>query len=320
MAPIRSLFFENLTLKILSIILAGFLWFFVSGKSKTELALSVPVEFTSIPTDMTIISKVPTSIHIRVKGTKTLLRPLSSKLPSISIDLAKATTGKNVIRLDQETFHDLPLGVDVVNLDPDTLTIYLDRFVKVTLPIKIKTKGVPPRGFQIKEVIVTPPTAEFRVSEEYLKKHDAVYSDPLDVSQLRQNTTIDISLLTPPNELKLIDPKSIISAAIEIGETQAQRIIKGIRIDFQNRNKIIGRIGISNYFVDLDVECPLLMQVDDIRRQARISVDLAPMLENNENSYYTFPIQVSLPEKVKLNSMNPTEVEIVFKKSEPGPE
>ena len=318
MAQIRSLFFENLALKILSIILAGFLWFFVSGKSKTELALSVPIEFTSIPADMTIITKVPTSIHIRVKGTKTLLRPLTSKLPSISIDLAKAVTGTNVIRLDQETFNDLPFGVDVVNFDPATLTIYLDRLVELTLPIEIKTKGVPPRGFQIKKIIVTPPKAKFKVSGEYLKKHDIVFSEPLNVSNLRQNTTVDVTLLTPPNKLKLINPEIRVSTTIEISEIQAQRVIKGVRIDFQNRDKIAGRIGISNYFVDLIVECPLLMQVDDIRKQTRVNVDLAPMLENNESGYHTFPIQVNLPEKVTLRSMDPTEVEIVSKKSESG--
>ena len=317
MVQIRSLFFENLTLKILSILLAGLLWFFVSGKSKTELALIVPVEFTSIPTNMTIITKVPTSIHIRVKGTKTLLRPLTSKPPSLSINLAKAVTGKNVIRLAQETFNDLPLGVDVVNLDPDTLTIYLDRFVKVSLPIKIKTKGQLPKGFQIRDIQITPLTAEFRASEEYLKKHDVAFSEPIDLTQLRESTKVDIALLIPPNELKLIDPDSKISATIEIGESLAQRVIKGIRIDFKNRNKEIGRIGISNYFVDLVVECPLLMQIDDIRKQARIDIDLAPLMESNENGYYTFPIQVKLPEKVKLLSLDPTEVEIVFKKTEP---
>ena len=317
MVQIRSLFFENLTLKILSILLAGLLWFFVSGKSKTELALIVPVEFTSIPTNMTIITKVPTSIHIRVKGTKTLLRPLTSKPPSLSINLAKAVTGKNVIRLAQETFNDLPLGVDVVNLDPDTLTIYLDRFVKVSLPIKITTKGQLPKGFQIRGIQITPLTAEFRASEEYLKKHDVAFSEPIDLTQLRESTKVDIALLIPPNELKLIDPDSKISATIEIGESLAQRVIKGIRIDFKNRNKEIGRIGISNYFVDLVVECPLLMQIDDIRKQARIDIDLAPLMESNENGYYTFPIQVKLPEKVKLLSLDPTEVEIVFKKTEP---
>ena len=317
MAQIRSLIFENLTLKILSIILAGFLWFFVSGKSKTELALIVPIEFTSIPADMTIITKVPTSIHVRVKGTKTLLRPLTSKPPSLSINLSKAVTGKNIIQLIQESFNDLPLGVDVVNLDPDTLTIYLDRFVKVSLPIKIKTKGQPPKGFQVRDIKITPLSAQCRASEEYLKNHDVIFSEPIDLTLLRESTKVNITLMTPPNELKLINPEDKIEALIEIGESLAQRVIKGIRIDFKNRNQEIGRIGISNYFVDLVVECPLLMQVDDIRKEARIDIDLAPLAQSNENGYYIFPVQVDLPKKVKLLSLDPTEVEIVFKKTDP---
>ncbi len=317
MASIRSFFFQNLTLKILSLVLAAALWFFVSGKSKTELALSVPVEFMGLPSTMTIVSKVPTSIHIRVKGTKTLLRPLTVKPPSISIDMSQAKSGKNIIHLEQGTFNDLPLGVDVVNLDPDTLTLYVDHFVKKILPIQLKTQGSPPRGFQIKNIVVTPKAAEFRVSQEYLKEHSIVFTEPVDLSQLKKSTRIDLRLLTPPGELKLINPATKITAEITISVALAQRVIKGIRIDFKNRDSEVGRIGISNYFVDLVVECPLLMQVDNIRKLTEVSVDLNQLKTEDKNGYHTFPVAVKLPDKVKLLAMDPTEVEIVFKKSAP---
>ncbi|MCK5679626.1 YbbR-like domain-containing protein [bacterium] len=317
MDKIRSLLFKNLTLKILSLILASGLWFFISGKSKTELALSATVEFTALPSEMTIVSKVPTNIHIRVKGTKTLLRPLTIKPPSISIDMSHAKSGKNIIQLAQEKFNDLPLGVDVVNLDPETLTLYLDRFVNVSLAIKLKTQGTPPKGFQIKEISVSPQTAEFKVSEKYLKENNTVFTEPLNLGNLRKSTKINLQLLTPPGELKLINPEIEITATITISEAMAQRVIKGIRIDFKNRDKGIGRIGISNYFVDLVVECPLLMQVDNIRKATSIAVDLESLKTRNEYAYYTFPVQVSLPKDVKLLAMDPTEVEIVLKKPTP---
>ncbi|HDS16048.1 MAG TPA: hypothetical protein ENN66_05475 [Proteobacteria bacterium] len=318
MAPLRSLFFENLTLKILSVFIAALLWFFVSVKSKTEMALSVPIEFTSIPADMAIISRVPTSVHIRVKGTKTLLRPLNSTPPSISVNLDKATTGKNIIRLSNQTFNDLPLGVDVVLLDPETLVLELDRFVKVNLPINIQTNGLPPKGYQIREIRIEPPKALIRASESYLQRHDTVFSEPLDVSQLRQTTKFEVKLLTPSEELKPVNPEIPIIATVEVEETLVQRVIKGIRIEFKNRDNENGRIGISNYFVDLVVECPLLMQVDDIRKEARISVDLGPLQEDLENGYYTFPVMAELPDKILLLSMDPAEIEIVFKKNTGG--
>ncbi len=314
MEQIRSIFFKNLTLKILSLILASALWFFVSGRSKTELALSVPVEFTSLPAAMNIVNKVPTSIHIRVKGTKTLLRPLTANPPSLSVDMSRSKSGKNVIHLAQETFNGLPLGVDVVNLDPDTLTLYLDRFIEATLPIKLKTEGSPPRGFQVRDISISPNSARFRVSEEYLKEHATVFTEPVDLSQLRKTTTLPVTLMAPPGELKLSNLETKITATITIGEALAQRVIKGIRINFLNRNDDLGRIGISNYFVDLVVECPLLMQVDDIRKKTNISVDLGKLKVDSENSYNTLPVKVSLPKTVKLLAMDPTEVEIVFKK------
>jgi YbbR domain-containing protein len=317
MAQLRALIFKNAALKLLSLGLAALLWFFVSGKSKTELALSVPIEFTSIPKDMTIINKVPTSIHIRVKGTKTLLRPLTVKPPSLSVNLSKATTGKNVIHLAQESFNDLPLGVDVVNLDPESLTIYLDRFIITRLPIRVRTLGSPPRGYQVREIRVTPPEVEFKVSERYLKGHDYVTTEPIDISQIRKDATFEVSLLTPPNELKPINPETRINATFIISESLAQRVIKGIRINFINRIPKLGRIGISNYFVDLVVECPLLTQVDDIRKNAHITVDLKPLLSDRQGGYYTLPIKVELPEHVRLLSMDPAEVEIVLRKNAP---
>jgi YbbR domain-containing protein len=317
MEQIRTIFFKNMTLKVLSLILAAVLWFFVSGRSKTELALSVPVEFMSLPATMTIVNKVPTNIHIRVKGTKTLLRPLTATPPSLTINMAQAKSGKNVINLAQETFNGLPLGVDVVNLDPETLILYLDRFVEATLPIKLKTIGSPPKGFQVKEISVSPPMARFKVSEEYLKKHATVLTEPLDLSQLRQSTTFDINLLTPPGEMKLINPETKITATVTIRAALAQRVIKGIRIDFLHRDEDLGRIGISNYFVDLVVECPLLMQVDNIRKKTSIQVDLAQLKTDKGSAYYTLPINVKLPQDVKLLAMDPTEVEIVFKKTSP---
>ncbi|MBN2707259.1 MAG: YbbR-like domain-containing protein [Deltaproteobacteria bacterium] len=316
MTRIRSLLLENLHLKLMSLGLALLLWFFVSGKSKTELALSVPIEFTSIPAAMTITTKVPTSIHIRVKGTKTLLRPLTSKPPTLSIDLAKATVGKNIIQLADESFNDLPLGVDVVHLDPEILTLYLDRYLTVELPIELKIIGEPPRGFQIRDIKLTPPIVSFRASERYLKEHDRVYSEPIDVSEIRENTELAVRLLPPLDELKPTDPEVEVKARIEIGEVLAQRVIKGIRIDFKNRDKEVGRLGISNYFVDLVVECPLLMQIDDIRKQTVISVDLISLAEGSDNGYYSFPVEVQLPDKVQLLSMDPPEVEVVFKKTD----
>ncbi len=59
------------------------------------------------------------------------------------------------------------------------------------------------------------------------------------------------------------------------------------------------------------------MQVDNIRKKTNISVDLAKLNTENKNGYHTFPVDVRLPENVKLLAIDPTEVEIVFKKSTP---
>lgn len=311
MLKIQSLLFSNFYLKILSVIIAILLWFFVIGESKNEIGLDAPLEFKGIPHDVTIVNNIPTAIHVRLKGSSTLLRPLTEKNPLFNIDLSNVKMGKNVILLEKKDLKNIPLGVEVIDISPVAITVILDTIIERRLPVVVKTTGTPPRGYQLSETKIEPESVLARGPKGYLQEIDTIFTNPINLSTIKGNATREAALSFDPKRLKFIDPLTV-KVFISISEKRAQRSIKGIRINFINKPLTIERISYNNYFVDLLVNSPQNMLVDEIRHDTRVVVDLAVLDTVPSENTATLPIEINLPDGVRLIWADPPQVEVVF--------
>jgi len=312
MIKIQSLLFSNFYLKILSVIIAILLWFFVIGKSKNEMGIDAPLEFKGIPQDVTIVNNIPAAIHVRLKGSSTLLRPLTEKKPLFNIDLSHAKMGETVILLEKKDLKNIPLGVEVIDISPVAITVILDKLIEKRLPVAVKTSGTLPRGYQLSEARIEPENVLARGTKSYLQEIDTIFTNPINLSTIKGNATREVTLSFDPKRLKFIDPLTV-KIFISISEERSQRSIKGIRINFINKPPTIKRISYSNYFVDLLVNSPQNMLVDEIRHDTKVVVDLAALLDTfpQENTA-TLPIEVKLPDGAKLIWADPPQIEVVF--------
>jgi len=311
MIKIQSLLFSNFYLKILSVIIAILLWFFVIGESKNEIGLNAPLEFKGIPQNVTIVNNIPSTIHVRLKGSSTLLRPLTEKTPLFNVDLSHVKMGENVILLEKKDLKNIPLGVEVIDISPVTITVILDKLIERRLPVLLKTTGTLPRGYLVAETKIEPEKVLARGTKSYLQEIDAIFTNPVNLNNIKNNETREVSLSFDPQRLKFIDPLTV-KVFISISEERTQRSIKGIRINFINKPSTIQRISYSNYFVDLLVNSPQKMLVDTIRHDTKVVVDLAPLDTVPQENTATLPIEVNLPDGVKLIWVDPPQVEVVF--------
>jgi YbbR domain-containing protein len=311
MLKIQSLLFSNFYLKILSVIIAILLWFFVIGKSKNEMGIDASLEFKGIPEDVTIVNNIPTAIHVRLKGSSTLLRPLAEKRLLFNIDLSNIKIGENVILLEKKDLKNLPLGVEVIDISPVAITVILDKLIEKRLPVVVKTTGSPPHGYQLSETRIEPENVLARGTKSYLQEIDTIFTNPVNLNTVKNNTTREATLSFDPKRLKFIEPLTV-KVFISISEERTQRSIKGIRINFTNKPATIKRISYSNYFVDLLVNSPQEMLLDEIRHDTKVVVDLAALNTIPQENTATLPIEVNLPNGVKLIWADPPQVEVVF--------
>ncbi|MBW1645134.1 MAG: YbbR-like domain-containing protein [Deltaproteobacteria bacterium] len=310
MLRIQALLFDNFTLKIFSLVIAILLWFFVIGESKSEIGMDIPIEFLGMPKDVTIVNDVPSTIHIRLQGPATLLRPLKDKPPVFSIDLANSKTGENIILLNKKNLKNVPLGVDVVDISPVTIDIVLDKLIEKELPIVVKTSGKLSSGYRA-SLRAVPPFARARGTKSYLQKINKIYTKPVNLAEIKDKSSLEVALAFEPDKVKFIEPLKV-KVFVSINEERTQRSIKGIRITFVNKPPNIGRVNYSNYFVDLVVDCPQTMLVDKIRSSTKVVVDLAPLAQIENDNYTTLPVAVQVPDKVKLLWVDPPQVDVVF--------
>ncbi|GAB4259322.1 MAG: hypothetical protein Kow0092_07460 [Deferrisomatales bacterium] len=198
LGSVRSFFFENWGLKILSLAFATLLWMFVVGEKRSEVSLSVPLELTRVPADMVIVSPVPEAIRVRLNGPRTLIAAVNPQQLAVTLDLDGIQPGISAFEILPSRLS-LPRGVEVTYLSPSVITLEADRKVRKEVPVKPRVRGTPAEGFEVGEVTVDPPTVVVEGPERVVKQLREVPTEFVDVSGLNGG-------VTRPAELALPDP------------------------------------------------------------------------------------------------------------------
>ena len=75
MGFLRKYVFANAGLKLLALAISFLLWATYTAEPYAEVGFQVPLEFTTMPTQLEMSGDVPTVVHVRVRGRSALLAP-----------------------------------------------------------------------------------------------------------------------------------------------------------------------------------------------------------------------------------------------------
>ncbi|MBU0567067.1 hypothetical protein KKC52_03320 [bacterium] len=122
----KKLFFHNLGLKLLSLILAAVLWFYLATENlDARDMVPVRLKFENLPSNLILSETSRDSVVVRVKGQKDTILVLLASDFSYLLDLSKATAGRHNYSLDKDkVLH--PLNVRVIKVIPDKVEVVLE--------------------------------------------------------------------------------------------------------------------------------------------------------------------------------------------------
>ncbi len=183
----KDVFTKNLSLKLISIFLAGILWYFVISEKGGETALSVPLDFRNIPSSLIIIKNPVESINIRINGPVTLLRGLSPREVKAIIDLSDAKPGVSMFEIHPEHIV-LPRGLKVTMVSPASIMLRFNKLLKKTVLVEAMLVGKPLEGYKITGVWVDPPAVEIAGAQSELKVLKKIFTEEVDISGLKKDT------------------------------------------------------------------------------------------------------------------------------------
>ncbi len=187
---IKKWVMANIGYKILALLIAFFLWFYVIGEKVAERTYRLPIIFQNITRDLIVEPRTP-KVHITLKGTRNLVMNYNPEDFYVFKDLKNYTPGKYSIPLSLEDISLDDEAVEIVRIEPESINIEIrvreERIVRLkNVPIKILKFPV---SFHRVSLETTEVYLEVVKTEDYAPKLDmADIMVILDVSELKEGT------------------------------------------------------------------------------------------------------------------------------------
>jgi YbbR domain-containing protein len=118
----KRMLLNNLGLKVLSLLFAIIIWFFISAKGGVERTLDVPIEYINIPPGHEILKKHTEAVKVSIFGSERVLRTIKPEDLKLYIDLRDALPGKFSYSIKKGDIS-VPQSLSVFNITPKTITV-----------------------------------------------------------------------------------------------------------------------------------------------------------------------------------------------------
>ncbi len=177
---------ENWMMKLLSLVFALVLWFFVMGEQDLEKGFAIPVELSNLPEELIVSNEVPSLLDVRISGPRSVLMNLDSGELAIDIDLDGLSTGVTSYKRLEERFN-LSRNLKVTRTSPSIIEVRLERVRAKRVPVKVIVGDDPPDGFKIVAVTAKPSHVTVSGAGSELKLVNEVLTDPVQIPEVSED-------------------------------------------------------------------------------------------------------------------------------------
>jgi YbbR domain-containing protein len=154
---------KNLGLKLVSLLLACILWWYVSlprREQVRERAMTASLVFAGMPSDLVITTPdIRGSVSVRVRGRRSDLRLLASQSLEASADLRSVTKPGEVEITIRPQHINVPESIEVVSIDPNKVRFRVEQLRQRAVPIRPYLEGIAPAGYIVGQATADPPLA-----------------------------------------------------------------------------------------------------------------------------------------------------------------
>ncbi len=302
---LREFLFNNIGLKLISLLLALLLWLQVAGQQTVQRTLSLPVEFVNMAPEMEISNDYERRVDVVLRSRRGTSNFDDGSL-TVKIDLRGATPGaEKSYPLSEDNISNRPSGLEVVSITPTRIRLLLENTVRKSIAVVPELVGEPAEGFQVTKVqaprvtIIGPQSRVQEVSE--------AQTEPIGItglsSTLVRNVAVDIDDLALRMEPASVD--IIITIEEERREVQVRRIPielvpEGVEATLMTRRvEIVGTVPISftGELTTQDFQASVNVQALEPRQE---SYELVPQITIVDQYAGIFRIQSVIPDRIKV--------------------
>ncbi len=190
---VRAVLFENLGLKLASLLLALLLYAHVVTDQEREAVVQIPIAAVGLADTLTSVGELPPRVAVRVRGKwKDLIR-LNLTRPFLSIDLAGAKPGKFGTSITAEDIGKRAIPPELARqitvtevLDPRTVDLVIEPKATRSLPVRARIVGTPALGYVLdRSPYVEPESVMVMGPARLVQEIDTLYTVAVDTDRAR---------------------------------------------------------------------------------------------------------------------------------------
>jgi diadenylate cyclase len=191
--------FRNLWPKLIILLLVCICWLIITARQGGIVTVTAPLKFHNLPEGLALVKASPEDVEVQLKAVSSLT-PSPKELDIMAdMNLAKTREGVNHLAIKSSDFQ-LPLGVMVTGINPSVVKVTIEKKVRKTLQIRVKTSG----RQTSRRITVDPEVVEVEGPEHVMERLDYVETEEVTLSGQPRDSVLEKRLLSPAPQVKIL--------------------------------------------------------------------------------------------------------------------
>ena len=213
-------------IKLIAVLVACTLWFFVATSEQSQLALTTPVEYVGLGPDLVLVGGQRETVDVEVRAVRSVVARLGPETVRVHVDLTGLDQGESVVQLTPSDVQ-APPGATVTRITPARLQLTVAAAATGAMKVVPQVRGLPAAGFVIQRIDVEPPTVRIKGPRSTIESRGEVSTLPIDVSGSRRSVTQSVGLMLPASTYLTRD--RTVRVTVEIAEDAMSQQQSGSR-------------------------------------------------------------------------------------------
>lgn len=199
---LKSKFQKSNTLYLLVAFIAALgLWYTLNAREEIERVVDVRIDYKGLPPGLIVTGGQINKVSVRFRGPKELLRSMTTRELSYTMDLSGVTAGRNIIPLTSSYKPPELRAYEVLEVSPSRMVLEVDKIMEKSLPVKVALRASPAApSVTLKDVVVEPKQVTVRGPAEAIASLKEISAEiPVDLDAEGTALTDQVPLLAPPS-------------------------------------------------------------------------------------------------------------------------
>jgi YbbR domain-containing protein len=169
---------QNPGLRILSVLLATLLWFWVENEKIGFKRVEASLDYLNMPEGMILVPGSPATVKTVIRGPEALLPRIQDGGLKARVDLRGDLVGENVHLISASDVQ-VPYWAEVEGVEPQQVAILLDLLATKMVPVLPKVMGSVARGYLFKDYVVNPSRVKISGPASVIAGIGEIWTEPI---------------------------------------------------------------------------------------------------------------------------------------------